>query len=190
MLTITTENRETKNAIERYVMAAIVDASEVYTDRKWLAWAENWVVGRDRSFASATKAHQIARQACERESSEAAARRADADESAEAEFCAHETPAELAAWAAGLAVVRAPIALDLMAGFRRIEFAVRTRLASLRPAGQASAARPALAGRAVALARRAGAMLMPTELTQTARSQPGAAQARRATRLDIDMPPA
>jgi len=171
MLTVATQNRETHKAIERYVMAAIIDAREVYTDKKWLAWAENWIAGRDRSFASAVKAHQIALQACERESLEAAARRAGAEERAEAEFYAHETPAELAAWAAGLAVVRAPITPDLMAGIRRIEFAVRTRLACLRPAGQTSAARPALAGRAVALARRAGAMLMPpAEVTQTARS--------------------
>ncbi|HTQ23451.1 MAG TPA: hypothetical protein VMI09_02070 [Candidatus Binataceae bacterium] len=169
MLTVTIQNRETHDAIERYVMAAIVDAREVYADRKWLTWADSWIAGRDRSFASARKAHQIALQACERESSEAAARTADADESAEAESCAPETPAELAAWAAGLAVVRAPIVPDLMAGIRRIEFALRNRLASLRTPGQPRAARPALAGRAVARAQRAGATLMPPEVRQTAR---------------------
>ena len=171
MLTIATENRETHKAIERYVMAAIIDAREVYTDRKWLAWADGWIAGRDRSFVSATKAHRVALQACERELAQAAAARwAAADQSADADSWTHETPAELAAWAAGLAVVRAPITPDLMAGIRRIEFAVRTRLASLRPAGHTNATRPALAGRAVALARRAGAMLMPAELRQTARS--------------------
>ena len=169
MLTVATENRETHDAIERYVMAAIVDAREVYTDKKWLAWAENWIAGRDRSFASAAKAHQIARQACAQESSETTARTADTEEKGWAEFCGHESPAELAAWAAGLAVVRAPITPDPMAGIRRIEFALRKRLANLRPAGGAKATRPALAGRVVALARRAGAMLMPPEAAQTAR---------------------
>jgi hypothetical protein len=169
MLTIATENCKTREAIERYVMAAIIDAREVYSDKKWLAWADNWIAGRDRSFASARKAHQIALQACDRDSLEAAARIADGDENREAEFCALETPAELAAWAAGLAVVRAPIVPDLMAGIRRIEFALRKRLANLRPASDAKATRPALAGRAAALARRAGAVLMPPEAPQTAR---------------------
>jgi hypothetical protein len=169
MLTVATENRETHDAIERYVMAAIVDAREVYTDKRWLAWAENWIVGRDRSFASAVKAHQIARRACEHESPEAVARTVDGCQNGETEFCAQETPAELAAWAAGLAVVRAPITPDLMAGIRRIEFALRRRLARLRPAADARATRPALAGRVVALARRAGTMLMPPEVSQAAR---------------------
>jgi len=169
MLTVAAENRETRDAIERYVMAAIIHAREVYTDKKWLIWADNWIAGRDRSFASARKAHQAALEACDHESLEAAARITDGDENREPEFCALETPAELAAWAAGLAVVRAPISPDLMAGIRRIEFALRKRLANFRPASDARAARPALAGRAVALARRAGRMLMPPEVAQTVR---------------------
>ena len=67
-LAIATKNRETHDAIERYVIAAIVDAREVYTDPKWLAWADHWIAGRDRSFASARSAHRMARQACDRES--------------------------------------------------------------------------------------------------------------------------
>ena len=61
-----TDNRETHEAIGRYVIAAIVDAREVYTDPKWLAWADHWIAGRDRSFASARKAQRRALQACDR----------------------------------------------------------------------------------------------------------------------------
>jgi len=57
MLSHATENRETHDAIERYVIAAIIDAREVYTDQKWLAWADHWIarprpqlrVGPDRA---------------------------------------------------------------------------------------------------------------------------------------------
>ena len=50
MLSHATKNHETHDAIERYVMAAIVDAREVYTDPKWLTWADHWINGRDRKF--------------------------------------------------------------------------------------------------------------------------------------------
>ena len=81
MLSHATKNRETHDAIERYVMAAIVDAREVYTDPKWLTWADHWIDGRDRSFASARSAHRMARQACDRESAELAAEAQDCPES-------------------------------------------------------------------------------------------------------------
>jgi len=53
MLSRTTDTCETRATIECYVMAAIVNAREVYTDQKWLTWADHWIAGRDRSFASA-----------------------------------------------------------------------------------------------------------------------------------------
>jgi hypothetical protein len=169
MLSHATENRETHEAIERYVIAAIVDARQVCTDQKWLAWADHWIAGRDRSFASARTAHRIARQACERESAEMAERARDGSESGATDFGPSETAAELAAWAAGLALVTAPVAPDLTAGIRRMEFALRTRLARKRRPKRAKSVRPSLAGRAVALARRAASMLMPAEVPQTVR---------------------
>jgi hypothetical protein len=169
MLSHATENRETRDAIERYVMAAIVDAREVYTDQKWLTWADHWIAGRDRSFASARTAHRRARQTRDRESAEMADCARDCLESGGMDFGPSETPAELAAWAAGLALVTAPVAPDLTARIRRIEFALRSRVASIRTADGARPIRPSLAGRAVALARRAASMLMPSEVPQTAR---------------------
>ncbi|MGZ6252914.1 MAG: hypothetical protein ACXWM1_07590 [Candidatus Binataceae bacterium] len=169
MLSHATKNRETHDAIERYVMAAIVDAREVYTDPKWLTWADHWIDGRDRSFASARSAHRMARQACDRESVELAAEAQDSPEGVDTEFSLLETGAEMAAWAAGLALVTAPVAPDLTAGIRRIEFALRKRLAATRVAEGARSTRPSLAGRAVALARRAASMVMPSEVPQTVR---------------------
>jgi hypothetical protein len=169
MLSHATKNRETHDAIERYVMAAIVDAREVYTDPKWLTWADHWIDGRDRSFASARSAHRMARQACDRESVELAAEAQDSPEGVDTEFSLLETGAEMAAWAAGLALVTAPVAPDLTAGIRRIEFALRKRLAATRVAEGARSTRPSLACRAVALARRAASMVMPSEVPQTAR---------------------
>jgi hypothetical protein len=169
MLSHATKNRETHDAIERYVMAAIVDAREVYTDPKWLTWADHWIDGRDRSFASARSAHRMARQVCDRESVELAAEAQDSPEGVDTEFSLLETGAEMAAWAAGLALVTAPVAPDLTAGIRRIEFALRKRLAATRVAEGARSTRPSLAGRAVALARRAASMVMPSEVPQTVR---------------------
>jgi len=169
MLSHTIKNRETHDAIERYVMAAIVDAREVYTEPKWLTWADHWINGRDRSFASARSAHRMARQACDRESVALAAEATDSPESMDSEFSLLETGAEMAAWAAGLALVTAPVAPDLTAGIRRIEFALRKRFAAARDAEGARSTRPLLAGRAVALARRAASMVMPSEVPQTVR---------------------
>jgi hypothetical protein len=169
MLSHATKNRETHDAIERYVMAAIVDAREVYTDPNWLTWADHWINGRDRSFASARSAHRMARQVCDRESVELAAEAQDSPEGVNTEFSLPETGAEMAAWAAGLALVTAPVAPDLTAGIRRIEFALRKRLAATRVAEGARSTRPSLAGRAVALARRAASMVMPSEVPQTVR---------------------
>jgi hypothetical protein len=169
MLCIETDTCETHASIERYVMAAIIDAREVCTDQKWLAWADHWVTGRDRSFASARIAHRMARQICDRESTEIANRAQDGPESGAAGFGPSETSAEMAAWAAGLALVTAPVAPDLMAGIRRMEFALRSRLSRTRTPEGVRSVRPSLAGRAVALARRAAAVLSPSEVPQTAR---------------------
>lgn len=169
MLCIATDSCETHAAIERYVMAAIVDAREVYTDQKWLIWADHWITGRDRSFASARIAHRMARQACDCELVDVANCAQDGPESGDTEFGPVETPAALAAWAAGLALVTAPVAPDLMAGIRRMEFALRSRLSRGRTPEGVRSLRPSLAGRAVALARRAAAMLTPSEVPQTAR---------------------
>ncbi len=171
MLSHATDNRETHDAIERYVMAAIVDAREVYIDPKWLAWADHWIAGRDRSFASARKAHRRALEACDREQAKAGgARRSGSDRIDPAPT---ETPAEMAAWAAGLALVATPMAINLTAGIRRMRFALQTRLASIRKTqsvrSDVRSTRPSLAGRAVALARRAASKLMPSEVEHTAR---------------------
>lgn len=170
MLSNTTETCVTQVAIESYVPAAIVIAREVYTDRNWLEWADHWMAGRDRSFASARIAHRMARQACDRELVESAAdsQRAGLDSEA-TETDPTETPAEMAAWAAGLALVTAPVAPDPSAGFRRLRFALRARLSRRRVARSARPLCPSLAGRAVALARRVGSMLSPSQVPQTAR---------------------
>jgi len=173
MLSYATENSETRDAIERYVTAAIVDAREVYAEQKWLAWADHWIAGHDRSFASARRAHRRALQACDRESAEMADCARGRPESSDRDIGPSETPAELAAWAAGLALVATPMALDLTAGIRRMGFALRTRFGSTRTAqnvrSDARSTRPSLAGRAVALARRAASRLIPSEVPQTAR---------------------
>jgi hypothetical protein len=181
MLSHAIENRETHDAIEHYVMAAIVDAREVYNDEKWLTWADHWIAGRDRSFASARTAHRMARQACDRESAKIADRSHDCPQSGDEEFGPAETPVEMAAWAAGLALVTAPVAPDLAAAIRRIEFSLRSRLARLRTAQHvrwdarpearsvARSGRPSLAGRAIALARRAASTLLPSEIPEAVR---------------------
>ena len=169
MLCNAIENSETHAEIERYVMAAIVDAREVYTDPKWLTWADHWIAGRDRSFASARIAHRMARWACDREMAEIANCARDGLESGEPKAGPAATAVEMAAWAAGLALVTAPVAPDLTAGIRRMEFALRSRLSRIRTAEGASSQRPSLAGRAVALARRAASRLSPSEIPQTAR---------------------
>jgi hypothetical protein len=170
MLSNTTETCVTQAAIESYVMAAIVIAREVYTDQNWLVWADHWMAGRDRSFASARMAHRMARQARDRELAESAAncQRAGLDSKA-TETGPTETPAEMAAWAAGLALVTAPVAPDPSAGFRRLRFALRSRRSSPRAARNERPLCPSLAGRAVALARRVGSMLSSSQVPQAAR---------------------
>ncbi|MGH7914138.1 MAG: hypothetical protein ACREPW_05750, partial [Candidatus Binataceae bacterium] len=104
-----TDTCETHAAIERYVMAAISDAREVYTDENWRTWADHWMAGRDRSFASARSAHRMARQACERELAEMNNCVQNGLDDGEAQGGPMETAAEMAAWAAGLALVTAPV---------------------------------------------------------------------------------
>ena len=43
---------ETKK-LQEQVEAAIRRAASVYTEAKWLAWAEGWLSGKDRTAASA-----------------------------------------------------------------------------------------------------------------------------------------
>jgi hypothetical protein len=173
MLNHATETRETHEAIERYVIAAIIEAREVYSEQRWIVWADHWIAGRDRSFASARTAHRMARQACDRELAAMADCARGYAETGEMDVRPSETPAELAAWAAGLALVTASVAPDLTAGIRRMRFALRTGLASMRRAQNARldarSSRPSLTGRAAALARRAASMLMPSDVPQTAR---------------------
>jgi hypothetical protein len=169
MLSRTTDTCETRVAIECYVMAAIVNAREVYTDQKWLTWADHWIAGRDRSFASASTAHRMARQACDRESVETADSQQDGSENQEVPPGSTETAAEMAAWAAGLALVTASVAPDLTATFRRLKFALRSSFRSLRPMESSKSVRPSLAGRAVALARRAASTMSSSQIPQTAR---------------------
>jgi hypothetical protein len=169
MLSRTTDTRETRATIESYVMEAIVHAREVYTDQKWLSWADHWIAGRDRSFASAKTAHRMARQACDRESVETADSDQDGSENQEALPGFTETAAEMAAWAAGLALVTASVAPDPTATFRRLKFALRSRFRSLRPMESTRSLRPSLAGRAVALARRAASTMSTPQVPQTAR---------------------
>jgi hypothetical protein len=169
MLCKTTDTCESHAEIQQYVMAAIVEACEVYTEQKWLTWADHWIAGRDRSFASAMATYRIVRQVCDRELAEMAGGARDGAADDETDFGPAETPAEIAAWAAGLALVMAPMSLNPAAGIRRIEFALRSRLSRIGTAKDAQTRRPSLAGRAVALARRAAAMLSPSEVSETAR---------------------
>jgi hypothetical protein len=169
MFSRTTETCETRGAIESYVMAAIVNARDVYTDQKWLVWADHWIAGRDRSFSSAKTAHRMAREACVRELVEMADSERDGSENQEGLPDAAETAAEMAAWAAGLALVTASVVPDLTATFRRLKFAVRSSFRSLRSMESTRSLRPSLAGRAVALARRAASTMAQSQVPQTAR---------------------
>ena len=137
MLNSFVQDSESMLAIERYVMAAICDAREVYDAPAWRAWAEHWIAGRDRSFASARKAHRMAREERQRE---LAGLLEGAQSTSETRDDRAETPAELAAWAAGLALVTAPVAPDLTAPVRRIFFSLRTWLEGFFTAGRPSLA--------------------------------------------------
>lgn len=170
MLRKATDICESRAATERYVMSAILEAREVYTDQNWLAWADHWIAGRDRSFASAMAAYRIVREACDRELLEMGnGRRDHGFDGDDRVFGPAETPAETAAWASGLALVMAPMSLNPAAGIRRIEFALRSRLSHIRRAKDTQSRRSSLAGRAVVLARRAAAMLSASETAQRAR---------------------
>ena len=116
--------------MERFVTAAIIQAREVCTDCKWLSWADHWLSGRDRSFASARVAHRDAHRACERESFERSGLKHSAFANATSDLKPVETAADLAAWAATLALLTAPVTPDLGAAIRRIKFAVRSRISA------------------------------------------------------------
>jgi hypothetical protein len=155
------------------VTAAIIEARRVYFDQNWIAWAEHWIAGRDRSFASARTAHRIARQACDRESVAMASREHESFQNDDRSDDPLETPAAMAVWAAGLALITASIAPDPMAKIWRMKWrmnlALGSRITQIRTMVGVSAQRPSLAGRAVALARRAAAMLSISDVPSAAR---------------------
>ncbi len=160
MFSIVTDIGDTKLAIERYVMAAIVDARTACIDREWLCWADGWISGRDRSFASALVAHRLAREAFTRES-------ASRPQSSETDM--PDTPTERALWAAGLALVTAPVGPDPGAAIRRIVFAAWSRLSGTRTVLAAKPIGDSLRDRVIAIARRAALMLLPSEIPQAVR---------------------
>jgi hypothetical protein len=151
-------------AIERLVRAAIFEAREVYDDADWKFWAERWIDGRDRSFASARIAHDSAREAHRREVDECSEEKA----SSEIWGTSMDSPAESAAWAAGLALATAPIAPDLKAGLLRVTegawawISVALGFRSLRPP-RVVRTRPAMD-----FARRIASLFRRTELVQSA----------------------
>ena len=163
MFSIVNETGDTQVAIERFVMAAIVDARRGSTDQRWLSWADAWISGRDRSFSSAHTAHCLARQACAHELS-FGPQCPDAD--------AADTPAQRAFWAAGLALLTAPVGPDPGAAVRRVVFAAWSWLSGTRTVLAAKPVGHSLRDRLVAIARRAALMVLPSELPQTVRSQP------------------
>jgi hypothetical protein len=164
MLRKAIENWESRAATVRYVTSAILEAREVYDEPHWLAWADHWITGRDRSFASAMAAYRVVREVCDRElAGMGNSRRSYSFDGNEGAFGPAETPAETAAWACGLALVMAPMSLNPAAGIRRIEVALRSRLSRVKAAEHEQSQRSSLAGRAVVLARRAAAMLSASE---------------------------
>lgn len=117
-------------AVENFITAAIISAREGYSDPRWRFWADNWINGRDRSYESAQLAHRRART----EHLQGVAKSADNTGSGTAqsekpiETLSDETPAERAAWAAGLALITASMAPDLTGFFLRFEASVKDRL--------------------------------------------------------------
>jgi hypothetical protein len=139
---------ETHASIQRYVSAAIIEARRVYFDQNWIAWAEHWIAGRDRSFASARAAHRIARQACDRESVAMASREHESLQNDDTSDDPLETPAAMAVWAAGLALITASIAPDPMAKIWRMKWRMNlvlgSRITQVCTVGGVSAQRPSL----------------------------------------------
>ena len=130
MLRETAYAAEMSCTMDRLVTAAIIQAREVCTDCKWLSWADGWLSRRDRSFASARAAHRAAHRACERESFERSGLTDSASANTKSDRKPLETPADLAAWAAALALLTAPVTPDPGAAIRRIEFAVHSHLSA------------------------------------------------------------
>jgi hypothetical protein len=154
--------------VEKYVIAAIVSAREGYHGPEWLFWADNWINGRDRSYESARLAHRGARKACADGSANLAEEGQTGGDSEIIESFCDERPAERAAWAAGLALVTAPMGPDLTGVFLRFEAGVKHRLAHLLAALPESFP---LAVRWIGLARRLGALLVPSEVRAAGTAQ-------------------
>ncbi len=117
---------QASNAVQNYIIAAIIGARDGYDDPNWQFWAENWLNGRDRSYESAALAHRQAREVCERLTVGASG----ADDETLESF-SDEVPAERAAWAAGLALVNAPMGPDLTGSCLRFEAAVKRGVARI-----------------------------------------------------------
>jgi hypothetical protein len=119
------------NAVENFITAAIISARESYCDPRWLFWAENWIAGRDRSYESAELAHRQARLA-DMQTKCAQGMLGEGHQTKEPiETLSDETAAERAAWAAGLALINAPMAPDLTGFFLRFEARVKDLLAGM-----------------------------------------------------------
>lgn len=117
-------------AVENFVTAAIISARDCYRDPRWLFWADNWIAGRDRSYESAQLAHRQARQLHMRELAELANGAFGGDNRQKPiETLSDETGAERAAWAAGLALIIAPMVPDLTGFCLRFEAWLKNRLA-------------------------------------------------------------
>lgn len=132
-------------------MAAIFNAREVATDPKWLTWADHWIACRDRSFESAFAAHQQAHEAREHELASGVA-------------ASDETAAELALWAAGLALVTAPVAPNITGACLRFEAALREKLPKLPAACLMVLARLSLSPAVVNFMRRLAAMFSASQV--------------------------
>jgi hypothetical protein len=116
-------------AVENFITAAIISARETYREPRWLFWADNWISGRDRSYESAQLAHRQARRVHLSELSESAS---DTDSPKKPiETLSDETAAERAAWAAGLALITAPMAPDLTGLCLRFEALVKAKVARM-----------------------------------------------------------
>ena len=109
-----------KVTLEQRILFAIACARQVTTDEKWLAWADKWVSGEDRTRESAEAAWEAEAEAAWEAEAEAAWAAAAA--SAEAAAWAAAEAAEAAAWAAEEAAEAAAVAacgnLDIQLALR------------------------------------------------------------------------
>lgn len=158
-----------ENAIERYITVAIINAREVYTDPEWVFWADNWLSGRDRSYESTDRVHRRVRA----ENDRGKALLGDRSGWDREEYDSAAAASDMAVWAAGLALVTAPLAPDLTGTFLRFGAALRARLSDSRAARQSWHPR-ALARSAGAYFRRLAAPFSPSRIPTTGHAHPSA----------------